>query len=908
MRLAVVAMPLTQLSTMPGRRQCHLIQLTRVMDHQDTDHQETLTHPVATEAALAALAPPVANWFRQHFAAPTTAQRLAWPAIASGRHLLLSAPTGAGKTLAAFLPILGRLLDPAGNIRGASIRFLYVAPLKALCNDVFRSLTACLDGLAAFLPEGTTLPRLGVRTGDTPGPERQALRCDPPEILLTTPESLAVLLSQPSLLPVFAGLDWVVVDEVHALAPTKRGADLALSLERLSALASASLQRIGLSATAAPLSEAAHFLTGINRPCVIADVREESPLELRVMPLADGPAFMPDLLRRLMPELRACRSTLIFSNTRRLAERLAWALRQRLPEWDDQIAVHHSSVAASRRREVEGRFKQGQLRAVVCSTSLELGIDFGSVDLVVLVHPPGGVVRLLQRVGRAGHGPGRVRRGLVFTSSAAELLEAVVTSASGRSIQCEPLCVPAHPLDVLCQQLAGMAAAQTWTADEAFALVRQSYPYHDLSREDFDDALAYLHGVHRDGRPWLPPRLRGDAAGFSICNDRTARLLRRNFGTILAEERAIVMASNPFSRDREGSADQTEVGDVDQSFADRLQPGDRFLLDGRCLEFRRREGTSLVVDETPGRPATPRWGGDGLPLSTELARRLFLLRVQAAEALRDGPTALAELLRGEYGLMGDAATLLMTYFQRQESVSEIPGGEMLLIEEVSSDQGVDYYFHTPMNRKGNDALARVAVLRLARDGIRSAAVVADLGFALQLFDPWADPPATARLLFVAEQFGADLDAALADGPALRQRFGQVALTGLMLLRNPLGRGRRVGGRDWGERRLFDQIKARDPDFLLLRRAEREVRADLCDGSAALRYVEEAARGPIRCRRLARPSPFAEGWTQAAEGPMDPVESPAEALRRLHAALMGDAANAVNHSAHAVPTPASQGGP
>ena len=234
-------------------------------------------------------------------------------------------------------------------------------------------------------------------------------------------------------------------------------------------------------------------------------MREESPLELRVTPLADGPAFMADLLRRLIPELRACRSTLIFSNTRRLAERLAWALRQRLPEWDDQIAVHHSSVAANRRREVEGRFKQGQLRAVVCSTSLELGIDVGSVDLVVLVHPPGGVVRLLQRIGRAGHGPGRVRRGLVFTSSAAELLEAVVTGALGRTAQCEPLRVPAHPLDVLCQQLAGMAAAATWTADEAFALVRQSYPYHDLSREDFDAALGYLHGVHRDGRPWLPP-------------------------------------------------------------------------------------------------------------------------------------------------------------------------------------------------------------------------------------------------------------------------------------------------------------------------------------------------------------------------------------------------------------------
>jgi ATP-dependent Lhr-like helicase len=316
-----------------------------------------------------------------------------------------------------------------------------------------------------------------------------------------------------------------------------------------------------------------------------------------------------------------------------------------------------------------------------------------------------------------------------------------------------------------------------------------------------------------------------------------------------------------------------------------LQAGDRFLLDGRCLEFRRREGTTLIVDETPGRPATPRWGGDGLPLSTELARRLFLLRVQAAEALRDGPTALAELLRGEYALVDDAATLLMAYFQRQECVSEIPDGTMLLIEEILSDQGADYYLHTPMNRKGNDALARVVVHRLARTGVRAAAVVADLGFALRLYDELDDPSAALRAILGAAQFDTDLDAALADGPALRQRFGQVALTGLMLLRNPLGKGRRVGGRDWGERRLFDQVQARDSDFLLLRQAEREVRADLCDAAAAREYVEGAARRPIRCRRLARPSPFAEGWTQAAEGPADPVESPAEALRRLHTALM-----------------------
>ena len=677
------------------------------------DLQEHLTHPAAADDALSALGALAAEWHRRRFVAPTAAQRLAWPAIAAGRHLLLSAPTGAGKTLAAFLPILRRLRNPA--------RLLMPHPFVVSISPLSRrSLTTFF---AIFPIVSTAYPNCcpkGRRCRDSPSapatrrdPKRQALRHDPPEVLLTTPESLAVLLSQAALHPVFAGLRWVVVDEIHALAPTKRGADLALSLERLAALASEPLQRIGLSATAAPLGEAVRFLTGMDRPCAIAEVREETPLDLRIVPLADGPAFIPDLVRRLVPEVRACRAVLIFTNTRRLAERLAWVLRQRLPDWDDQIAVHHSSVAADRRREVEARFKQGRLRVVVSSTSLELGIDVGSVDLAALVHPPGGVVRLLQRLGRSGHGPGRTRRGLVFTSSAAELLEAVVTGASGRSAQCEPLHVPAHPLDVLCQQLAGMASAGTWTPDEAFAPVRRSYPYRDLSRKDFDACLAYLHGLDPDGRPWLPPRLRGDAGAFAIRDERTARLLRRNLGTILAEERVAVLAS--FSRDPEGSADPSwlEIGDVDQAFADRLQPGDRFLLDGRCLEFRRREGEMVFVQEVPGRPATPRWAATAGPCPRSWRGGFSSCAGRRPTPCATGRQRWPRCCGRDYGLDDEASALLLDYFQRQECISEIPDAVSLLIEEVVCDQGADYYLHTPLNRKGNDALARVAVHRLA---------------------------------------------------------------------------------------------------------------------------------------------------------------------------------------------------
>jgi ATP-dependent Lhr-like helicase len=848
--------------------------------------------PVAASAALAALYEPVARWFVGRFGAPTAAQQMAWPALATGRNLLLSAPTGAGKTFAAFLPPLGSLLAEARSSvfrwKSSGLRCLYLAPLKALVNDTCRTLQGALDEIAAVLPPDMALPRLAVRTGDTPADERRRLLDETPDVLLTTPESLAVLLSQSALQPLFADLRWVIVDEVHALAANKRGADLAVSLERLTLLAETPPQRVGLSATATPLDEAARYLAGVGRPCDVAQVSDDSPLSLTLRPLEGTVTFVRELVALLEPELRANRATLVFTSARGLAERLAWALRRAMPDWDALVAVHHSALAAGRRREVERRFKAGELRAVVSSTSLELGIDMGAVDLVVLVHPPGDVVRLLQRVGRAGHGPGRVKRGLVLTSGAAELLEAAVTGASGQSGQCEPLRVPERPLDVLCQQLLGMACARLWQEGEAFALACRAYPFRDLRREEFDDCLRYLAGHDRDGREWLPPRVQRSEDGFAVTDDRTARLLRRNLGTILAEEAVTVeLAPPPSPGDEEAVAPAVTVGEVDRLFAERLEPGDRFLLDGRCLEYRRRQADALVVEEVPGRPAVPRWGGDGLPLSPELARRLYVLRVQAAEALRDGPAALAELLRREYGLPDGTAETLADYFQQQEAVSEIPDTGVCLVEATGREFGETYHVHTPLNRTANDALARVAARRLARDfGHAASSVVADLGFALFLRRPVDEIADVLRHLLAADGFADDLDAALAESTILRERFRRVATTGLMLLRNPLGRRRRVGGSAWGEERLFDQVRERDPDFVLLRQALREARGEACDVAAALDYARRLPSLAVRCRRLARPSPFAENWTQLAPGAAEEIETPAAALRRLHARLTG----------------------
>lgn len=826
------------------------------------------------------LSPSVQAWFSQRFGQPTPIQRLAWPDIVDGRNVLLSAPTGSGKTLAAFLPLLDRLIT-AFPLPG--VRVLYVSPLKALCSDIRRNLRSCLAGLGSCYQDSPRLPRIGLRTGDASPRARRQLWVDPPDILLTTPESLALLLTHDTAPDLFGNLSHVVVDEVHALSAGKRGADLSLSLERLERVTGAGpLQRIGLSATATPLDEAAQFLVGQDRSCVIAQVADSASLELTLLPLPPGTTFLAQLLDVVGPQLEANRSTLLFTNTRALAERLAWGLRRRHPAWDDQIAVHHSALAADRRRRVERRLKRGRLRAVVCSTSLELGVDIGSVDLVVLVHPPGDVVRLLQRVGRAGHSPGQPRRGLVLTSGPAELLESAVTASSGQLGQCEPLRVSRHPLDVLCQQLLGMSVTRAWGVDDAFALVRRATPYRDLSRGDFDACVDYLAG----SEDWLASRLRVDEGTIAVRDERTVRVLRRNLGTILTEEPCEVV--------REECEDIRLIGHVDEVFAEGLQPGDRFLLDGLCLEFRRLERAGgragaprLITIEVPGRPRAPRWAGEGWPMSPQLAERLFLFRARASEAMREGADSLSAILRDEYDLSPEAVEELVCLFVQQELTSEIPEPDTLLIEAVAAQSLTMYYLHTPLNRKANDALARVAAVRLARmrpGGAPLISLVADLGLALYL----RGQPLSLddfRALFAAGEFAEDLRIAIADSLVLRERFQRVALVALMLLRNPLGQQRRVGGRDWGERRLFEQVRARKPDFVLLRQAEREVLDDVCDLEAARRFVEELPRRSIRLRFLAQPSPFVEGWTQLDSVPSPPPTTE-EVLRQLHASLTG----------------------
>jgi ATP-dependent Lhr-like helicase len=552
---------------------------------------------------------------------------------------------------------------------------------------------------------------------------------------------------------------------------------------------------------------------------------------------------------------------MLFTTTRNLAERLTWALKRRFPDRQDEIAVHHSAISAARRRVVERRLKHGRLWAVVTSTSLELGIDVGAVDQVVFVHPPGGVVRLLQRVGRSGHRPDEPRRGLLLTASPGELLEAIVTASSGRDNQIEHVRACDAPLDVVCQQIVGLALTDHWLPAEAFALIRRASPFQHLAWDDFQQCLDYLSGQRRDGTSWLPARLRWADGRFTIADDRTARLMRRNLGTILTEDACAIRLRDPMETDEKQT---TPLGEVDQAYAERLQPGDRFVLDGRCVELKKRQASALLVEEVFGRPQAPRWLGAGMPMPNALARRIFLFRMEAGETLRDGDAALQHWLRTEYHLDDAARRALTRYLQEQETISEIPTLPGLLIEAVAMQSCHEYFVHTPLPRSANDAVACLLLQRWRHGPWKGTlAIAADLGIYLLAPTVQSLTADDWRRALAVERMTDDLREHLQGSALLAQSFARVAQTGLMVLRNPLGRKRKVGGKDWSERRLFEQLRATTPDFVLLHQAGREVLQGSCDIAAAQEFITLLASGPIRVRFLREPSPF--GRTLMGDG-------------------------------------------
>jgi len=854
-------------------------------------------------------------WFAEAFpGGPTPAQRLAWPAIGSGENVLLISPTGTGKTLAGFLAILDRLLreHAAGELK-PGLRCVYVSPLRSLGYDVEKNLSAPLRGVQRLLGLAKPPIRVGVRTGDTTAYERRKLREGPPHLLITTPESLSLLLSQSGWGDHWAGVSHVVVDEVHALAATKRGADLAISLERLADAAGADPARVGLSATCRPPDPVVRFLVGPGRSCRVVEAPRPagSPsLEIAVESLlrpGEGPhrgLTYRRLLRRIRKAVADNRTTVVFANSRPMTEKVAHDLRNEPPargeparsfDGESEVAVHHSALDAARRRDVEARLKAGKLRAVVTSTSLELGVDVGTADLTVQIGLPGGVARCVQRIGRSGHHVGGTARGLILAATAAEVAAGAVTARAARAGSIEPLKPVASPLDVVCQQLIGMACAGETSVDAAYALFRKAGPTADLDRGDFLACLEFLAGElsgpagafepEPGSTPrWTSPRIWKRNGWFGVRTRRVQRWFWSNVGTINAEESAAVVA------------DGTSIGTVEGAYAERLTPGDRFVLDGRTLEFKRLDGLVLQAKLVGGEPgALPVWHSDRQSLSTELAWDLAGFRAEASRrSTCDGPDALRAWLAAELEIDARAAEVVAELIEAQDRWSETPGVDVLLVEESPSalEPGWTYAFHAPLNRSASEALGRAVSARIGRRIGRDATFqAADLGWTIRLPDDDVrigedDLAGITTLDGLADDVLEGVDR----GELAARRFRHVAATALMVLRNPEpGKRVRVGGLNWVSTRLYPLVRAACPDHPLLRETRREILHDVLDVPEAARWL--ASRPTIRLRRLEAPSPFATAWI--APGGDEPLrfDSPADALRRLHARMTAGAGGA-----------------
>jgi ATP-dependent Lhr-like helicase len=851
--------------------------------------------PVALRSVLPAdpldrFSPPVAGWFRDAFAEPTPAQVMGWAAIAAGGHVLLHAPTGSGKTLAAFLWCLDRLVrEPAVPATSGSgpraVRILYVSPLKALTYDVERNLRAPLAGIAlagARLGMPVRAVSIASRTGDTPTEERRLVAKRPPEILITTPESLYLLLTSQAR-EILRGVEHVIIDEVHAVAGTKRGAHLALSLERLERLRAPGappLQRIGLSATQRPLETIGRFLAGVGegRAVSIVDAGARKALDLSVvvpvedmrhlgeaLPPADRPdgpvgtgerrvSIWPAIHPRILELIRAHRSTLVFVNSRRLAERLAQRLNELAGE--DLVRAHHGSIAREQRVAIEEALKDGRLPALVATSSLELGIDMGAIDLVIQVESPTSVARGLQRIGRAGHRIDEVSRGVIFPKYRGDLLECAVVAERMREGAIEATTIPRNPLDVLAQQLVAMTVMDRWSVDDLLATVTRAAPFETLTREVFEGVLAMLAGAYpSDEFAELKPRLVWDRTADTLEGRRDARVVavtsggtipdRGLFGVFVAGE-----AGTPGRR----------VGELDEEMVYELRAGmhgDVIVLGASSWRVMEITPERVIVVPAPGEPGKlPFWKGDAVGRPIELGRALgALVREVEGDLSRGaaGREAVVARLRERHHLDALAAENLVAYLEdEREAAGALPTDRRVVVERFRDELG-DWrlVLLTPFGGRVHAPWSLAIEARLReRLGQEVASIWSDDGIAIRL--PEGDLDGVEEALFPDPDAIEDLVVAAVGGSALfAARFRENAARALLLPR------RRPGSRTplWQQRqRAADLlgVASRYGSFPILVETYRECLADVFDLPALREVLGGIARREIRVHRVETP--------------------------------------------------------
>jgi len=868
-------------------------------------------------ASLAWAHPLVAEWFVQRFATPTEPQEQGWPHILAGRTTLISAPTGSGKTLAAFLACIDRLVRKAlaGDLADRT-EVLYVSPLKALGNDIQKNLEVPLGEILAMAgARGLLMPeiRTAVRTGDTLMPERRAMLKRPPHILVTTPESLYILLTAEKSRAILRDVETVIVDEIHAVADDKRGAHLTLSLERLEALTYKRPVRIGLSATQKPIEEVAHFLTGARPDPVIVNIGHKRELDIAVevpsMPL--GPVasneMWDEVYSRLVTLVEQHHSTLVFVNTRRMAERVAHQLGERIGE--ENVAAHHGSLSRKLRLAAEKKLKEGQVRVLVATASLELGIDVGTVDLVVQINSPRAIAVTLQRVGRSGHWRGAVPKGRLFATTRDDLLECAALVLAIRQGDLDRLMIPESPLDVLAQQIVAACAAEEWDEDEMFALARRAYPYRNLARETFDSILEMLAEGIAAKRGRYGAYIHRDRVNRKLRARRGARLAAITSGGAIPDNSLYAVVAEP---------DGLVVGTVDEDFAVESNRGDIMLLGNTSWMIRRIEtnaGRVLVQDAHGAPPSVPFWRGEAPARTEELSEHIGALRQTISDMLphtspvgfsatQPEVAAVVTWLKENCGLDDSGAEQTVEYILQGRAVLGAVPTQTTVIAERFFDEGggMQLVIHAPFGGRINKAWGLALRKRFCVGfNFELQAAATDNGLNIALAEQHSFPLGDVFNFLQAATVQPILEQAALDSPIFATRWRWDANRALALLRFQNGKKvppqiQRMRSDDLlasvfpDAAACFENIQGerKIPDHPLVGEVMKDVLTEAMDIEGLKALLSGLADGRIRCIAVDTPVPSqfsheilnANPYAYLDDAPLEERRARAVQMRRM----------------------------
>jgi ATP-dependent Lhr-like helicase len=880
--------------------------------------------PYSDDETFNILCPLVRDWFKNTFKEFSPPQTYSIMNIHKRENTLISSPTGSGKTLSAFTAILNELIQLSGRgLIENRVYCVYISPLKALANDIEKNLNQPLKEIkshAEKMLKGSSEKidiRVSIRTGDTTNAKRAMMLKNSPHILITTPESLGIMLTSPKFREKLQSVDWVIIDEIHSIASSKRGTQLSLCIERLSSLnkklnPNHEFTRIGLSATVSPLEKVAQFLVGMEnadlekfRPCKVIDVQNIKKMDMKVLspvPNLIESNFnttqdrMYELLDKLIQDHK---TTLIFTNTRSATERVVHHLKDRFPknyvkldegkessdsDVDERsfIGAHHSSLSKEHRLNIENRLKDGKLKCVVSSTSLELGIDIGYIDLVILLGSPKSVARALQRIGRSGHKLHDASKGRIIVLDRDDLVECSVLLKAAIEHKIDKVDIPDNPLDVLAQEIFGMAVEESRSLDEVYSIVKSSYSYRNLNRKDFIEVIRYLTGqyISLEDRNVYAKIWYDETNGMIGKKGRLARVLyMTNIGTIPDE--SFIKVKLQGSKGDENSF----IGKIDENFLERLKRGDVFVLGGNTYEFLYAQGMTAFVKSSVNRPPTvPSWASETLPLSFDLSleiqkfRRLmndYFEKNSSKEEIMDFINKY--LYVDTYG-----ANAIYEYFHDQYNYSFIPHDKRITIEYFIEGKKHYIIFHTLYGRRVNDVLSRTLGMVIGRIQHKDVEInINDNGF--YILTEESIQAARAFNLIKSQDLRKIAEMSLDKTEVLARRFRHCATRALMILRTYMGQRKSVGRQQLSSRLLINSVKRISEDFPILKEARREILEDLMDIKNAEKVVEniEHKRTIIKEVYTDMPSPFAFNIITMGYADIMKMEDKLTFLRRMH---------------------------